>query len=59
MKTFFVRTALCIALPFLLPWAFVSRFFQDIRSAFWYAWQEVRIEADIFSQLWDDAGRLS
>ena len=46
---------LLFALPFVLGWAFISELFRGIRSAFWYAWQDVRIEYYSFTKLWNDA----
>lgn len=52
----FVRSALILALPFILAWAFCSTLVREIKSAFWYAWQEVRIECESFRNLWERAG---
>jgi len=52
----FVRSALVAALPFILLWAFSAELFRGIKSAFWYAWQETRIECDQFRQLWRSSG---
>lgn len=46
---------LLLALPFVLAWSFISELFRGVRSAFWYAWQDVRIEYHSFTKLWDDA----
>lgn len=51
----FVRAVLVGALPFILGWAFFSELYRGVRSAFWYATQEVRIEFDVFRQLWRKA----
>lgn len=45
------KAALILALPFILGWAFFAELFRGIKSAFWYARQEVRIEYDSFRKL--------
>ena len=52
---YFVRSALIGALPFILAWAFCSTLIREVKGAFWYAWQEVRIECDSFRKLWERA----
>jgi ABC-type arginine/histidine transport system permease subunit len=39
----FVRSALTIGLPLILIWAFVEELWRGIRSAFRFAWLEVRM----------------
>jgi hypothetical protein len=41
-RRMFVRSALTIALPFVLLWAFGAELWRGIRSAFRYAYLEVR-----------------
>jgi hypothetical protein len=41
-KQMFVRSALTISLPLILIWAFVEELWRGIRSAFRFAWLEVR-----------------
>jgi hypothetical protein len=59
MRVWFIRSMLLLALPFVLVWSFISELiselFRGMRSAFWYAWQDVRIEYHSFTKLWDDA----
>ena len=55
MKTTLIRSALLLFLPFILGWAFFAELFREVRSGFWYACQEVRIEYDSFVKLWRDA----
>jgi hypothetical protein len=42
MMKVFVRSSLTIALPFILIWAFVAELWRGLRSAFRFAWLEVR-----------------
>jgi hypothetical protein len=42
-KRMFVRSALTIGLPLILIWAFVEELWRGIRSAFRFAWLEVRM----------------
>jgi hypothetical protein len=58
MKRCFVKTMLVCALPLMLPWAFVSKLTHEIGMAFWYAWQEVRIEFESFQRLMRKANEL-
>jgi hypothetical protein len=41
-KQMFVRSVLTIALPLILIWAFADELWRGIRSAFRFAWLEVR-----------------
>ena len=41
-KQIFVRSVLTISLPLILIWAFVETLLREMRSAFWYAWNEVQ-----------------
>ena len=41
-KQMFVRSALTIGLPLILIWAFVETLLREMRSAFWYARNEVQ-----------------
>jgi hypothetical protein len=43
-----VRTLMTIALPFILIWVFTSEFCREMRSAFRYAWLEVRANIDVY-----------
>ena len=47
-KQMFVRSALTVALPFILIWAFVAELAHGIRTAFRYAWLEARINLETF-----------
>lgn len=55
MKKWLVRITLAVAFPFILLWAFFAELIRGIRSAFWYAWADVRIECDSFRDLWKNA----
>lgn len=52
MKTVLTRSALAIALPFVLCWAFSATLYYEIKDAFWQACVEVRIEFASFRRLW-------
>jgi hypothetical protein len=54
MKAFFVKSMLVIALPSILAVAFLQALYREIKSAFWYAWQEVRIECASFRKLYKE-----
>jgi hypothetical protein len=41
-RQLFIRTSLTAALPFILIWAFVETLGREIKSAFWYARNEVQ-----------------
>lgn len=41
-KQIVIRSLLTIALPFVLIWAFAAELSRGVRSAFRYAWLEVR-----------------
>jgi hypothetical protein len=41
-KRMFVRSAITMALPLILIWAFTEELWRGIRSAFRFAWLEVR-----------------
>lgn len=41
-KQLFIRSALTAGLPFILIWAFVETLLHEMRSAFRFAWLEVR-----------------
>jgi hypothetical protein len=41
----FVRTALTMGLPLILIWAFVAELWRGLRSAFRFAWLEVRAKS--------------
>ena len=41
-KQMFVRSVLTISLPLILIWAFVETLLREMRSAFWYARNEVQ-----------------
>jgi len=41
-KQIFVRSWITIALPFILIWAFAEELWRGLRSAFRFAWLEVR-----------------
>jgi hypothetical protein len=45
---------LVIALPSILAVAFLQALYREIKSAFWYAWQEVRIECASFRKLYKE-----
>jgi len=42
-KKMFVRSALTVALPLILIWAFIETLLREIGSAVWYAWNDVRL----------------
>lgn len=47
-KQIFVRTGITVALPFILIWVFAAELWRSIRTAFFYAWLEVRINFDAY-----------
>lgn len=47
-KQMFVRTTLTLGLPFILVWAFFEVLLRDVRSAFWFAWLEVRCNVESY-----------
>lgn len=47
-----VRIFILITMPFLLSLAFVSTFIRGVRSAFYYAYLDVRIEIDDAKKYW-------
>ena len=55
-KQIFVRSALTIALPFILIWSFFATLFAEMKSAFWYAWSDVRGDFDSYRRemRWED-----
>ena len=50
-KRFFIRSSLTVALPFVLAWAFVAELSRGLRSAFRYAWLEVRANIESYRDL--------
>jgi len=47
-KQIFVRTTLTLALPLILIFAFVGTLLHEMRSAFWFAWQEVWLNVEAY-----------
>jgi len=47
-KQIFLRAALTLALPVILIFAFVGTLLHELRSAFWFAWQEVRLNVEAY-----------
>jgi hypothetical protein len=55
-RQMFVRTALTVSLPLILILALVGTLLHEMRSAFWFAWQEVRLNVAAYRDhmRWDD-----
>lgn len=47
-KQLFVRSALTLALPWLMIWTFFSVLLREVASAFRYAWLQVLIEYEMY-----------
>jgi hypothetical protein len=47
-KQIFIRSSLTVALPFILIWAFVAQLAHEMRSAFRFAWLEVRANIEAY-----------
>lgn len=47
-----VRLFLIAFTPPFLVWIFVSRFWHEVKSAPWYAWNECHIEFDAVRRAW-------
>jgi hypothetical protein len=50
-KQIFIRSALTASLPFVLIWAFVEEMWRGLRSAFRFAWLEVRANIAVYREL--------
>lgn len=46
------RFTVILAVPTVLPWAFISTLWRETKNAWWRAWIEVRIEAEQMYQAW-------
>jgi hypothetical protein len=50
-KQIFIRSSLTIGLPFVLVWAFAAELWRGMRSAFRFAWLEVRANLASYREL--------
>lgn len=50
-KQIFIRSSLTVALPFILIWAFVETLCRELRSAFRFAWLEVRANIEAYHRM--------
>jgi hypothetical protein len=50
-KQIFFRSVITIGLPLILIWAFVEELWRGIRSAFRFAWLEVRANLASYREL--------
>lgn len=46
------RCMVVFLLPVAIVYAFLVRLFSEVRSAFWFAWNDVRGEIDVAKQYW-------
>lgn len=47
-----VRILIIILWLPVMVWAFIARLLSEVRSAFWFAWNDVRIEHDAMRARW-------
>jgi hypothetical protein len=50
-KQMFFRSVITIGLPLVLIWVFVEELWRGIRSAFRFAWLEVRANIAVYREL--------